>query len=190
MSNGEIIKELVDHLYNKKIIDNRERGSYAEAMVWQALVRTNSMWEWVAEGWHPWDFQKRSGSKRFRIQLKQSAAKQLWTPLRKPIHSFSTKIKNKPSYFERDHPGEQIEEQGRFCELFIFAWHGVFNETCDQRDPDQWTFYVVPEKSLGSKNSIKLVDLDSSWLEKNGGFKVSWVELGKALEDLSNNFNY
>ncbi|OGI67009.1 hypothetical protein A2823_02845 [Candidatus Nomurabacteria bacterium RIFCSPHIGHO2_01_FULL_41_91] len=168
-------------------MDNRERGSYAEAMVWQALFITDPAWEWVAAGWHPWDFQKGNGIKRIRIQLKQSAAKQLWTPRSKAIHAFSTQIKNKPSYFKRDHLDEQIEEQGRFCELFIFAWHGIFNKTCDQRNPLQWLFYVVPEKSLGSKNSVRLIDLESSWLEQNGGRKTSWIELGKVVEQLSKN---
>ncbi|KKS23923.1 MAG: hypothetical protein UU82_C0016G0005 [Candidatus Nomurabacteria bacterium GW2011_GWC2_41_8] len=187
MSNKEIIKRLIDHLYNQKIMDNRERGSYAEAMVWQALFITDPAWEWVAAGWHPWDFQKGNGIKRIRIQLKQSAAKQLWTPRGKVIHAFSTQIKNKPSYFERDHSKEPIEERGRFCELFIFAWHGIYDETCNQRDSSQWLFYVIPEKSLGSKNSVRLIDLESSWLEQNGGRKTSWIELGKVVEQLSKN---
>ena len=188
MNNEKIIKTLVNHLYNQKIMDNRERGSYAEAMVWQALSVTNPAWEWVAAGWHPWDFQKVDGSKRIRIQLKQSAAKQLWTPSGKVVHAFSTQIKNKPSYFERDHPGEKIEERGRFCELFIFAWHGITNETCDHRDPAQWLFFVVPEICLGIKNIIRLNDLESSWLEQNGGRKTSWTELGKIVEQLCKTF--
>lgn len=187
MSSEEIIKKLVDHLYDRRIMDNRERGSYAEAMVYQSLLIADTAWDWVAAGWHPWDFQKGNGANRVRIQLKQSAAKQLWTPRKKAIHAFSTQIKNKPSYFERDHPGEQIEEKGRFCELFIFAWHGILDETCDQRNPSQWSFYVVPEKSLGSKNSIQLTNLEGSWLEQNGGQKTSWIELGKVVKRLSKN---
>jgi len=188
MSNDEIIQKLlVEHLYNQKVMDNRERGSYAEAMVWQTLYATHSAWEWVAAGWHPWDFQKNRGVKRIRIQLKQSAAKQLWKPRSKPVYAFSTQIKNKPSYFLRDHPDEHIEEQGRFCELFIFAWHGISDETCDQRNTSQWLFYVIPEKSLGKQKRVMLSDLESPWLEQNGGYKTSWDELAKVVEQLSEN---
>jgi len=188
MSFEEIKTKLVDRLYNRKVMDNRERGSFAEAMVWQALGIADPAWDWVAEGWHPWDFQKGKDTKRIRIQVRQSAAKQLWTPRRKVVPAFSTKIKNKPpSYFERDHKGELIEASGRFCEIFIFAWHGIFDETCDQRDPLQWTFYVVPEKSLGNKKIVRLADLESPWLEQNGGRKASWAELGRVVEELSEN---
>jgi hypothetical protein len=188
MSNNKAIQKLlIEHLYNQKVMDNRERGSYAEAMVWQSLQATDTGWKWVAAGWHPWDFQKNLGEKRIRIQLKQSAVKQLWVPRSKPVYAFSTKIKNRPSYFLRDNPNEEIEERGRFCELFIFAWHGVFDKTCDQRDVPQWLFYVVPEKFIGNRNRITLSDLESSWLKQNGGYKTTLAELGKIVNQLSKN---
>lgn len=190
MLSEEIIQNLVDHLYNQKIMDNRERGSYAEAMVWQSLTAVDHDWRWVAAGWNPWDFQKGKGAKRIRVQLKQSAALQLWHPSGKVVHTFPTKIKNKPSYFERDHPNEPIEEQGRFCEIFIFAWHGIFDEAaCDQRDPLQWVFYVLPEKYLGDKKSVRLVDdLENDiWLEEKRCHKALWTELGDVVEQISAN---
>lgn len=44
----------------------------------------------------------------------------------------------------------------------MFAWHGEPNaELCDQRNAEQWIFYVVPEKDLpGDQKSIQLTALE------------------------------
>jgi hypothetical protein len=116
---GEIIAGLAERLFDRPIMDNRERGQYAEQLVLSAL---GPGWKSVGEGWHPWDIEGDVGGGRIRIQVRQSAIRQLWQRPKKLKPSFSTEIKDKPKYVERDHPGIVIEPRGRFCEIFVFAW--------------------------------------------------------------------
>lgn len=174
-----IIDSLARRLYFRKVMDNRERGDYAEELVAQAL---GNQWEWVGIGWHPWDFEGKVKGKRIRIQVKQSAARQIWQRPDKHSTVFQTVIKKKPTYVEKDHPGIEIEDVGRFCEIFIFAWHGINDiKNCDQREPDQWIFFVVPEKALGNLKQITLVKLESDWLSGVGGIKSTWNELNESV---------
>ncbi|MCX6781595.1 MAG: hypothetical protein NTW66_00505 [Candidatus Magasanikbacteria bacterium] len=174
----KIISGLADRLYNQPIMNNSDRGNYAEQLVASALGK---LWKPVGSGWHLWDFEGRVREKRIRIQVKQSAARQLWTPKKKPSHAFSVEAKNRPDYILRDHPKEKIEGYGRFCEIYIFAWHGIGGERCDQRIPEQWIFFVVPEKSLGKMKRIPLKKLEGDWLQKNGGVKSDWKNLRKSV---------
>jgi len=175
----KLIKNLSNRLFNQKIINNVERGYYVEELVLYALGKK---WKCVSSGWHPWDFETMMGEKRIRIQVKQSAALQIWTTNKSSKKQFVTQIKKKPVYFNRDNPGVQIEEQGRFCEIYIFAWHGITSKSkCDQRIPEQWTFFIVTEKSLGKEKFITLKKLESSWLQKVGGRKSNWKSLKDSM---------
>jgi hypothetical protein len=51
---------------------------------------------WVGIGWHPWDFETGEGSSRLRMQVRQSAAKQIWKRPDKNVPFFATSIKPKP----------------------------------------------------------------------------------------------
>lgn len=168
-----LIGALAKRLYDRPVMDNRERGAYAEQLVASALDRS---WRWVGLGWHPWDFERGSGERRLRIQVKQSAAKQIWVPRGVKTRSFSIPIRKKPSFFERDNPGEHIEEKGHFCEIFVFAWHGVAGASCDQRDPCQWAFYVVPEALFRDRSVVRLEDV------RNASLAHSWFELNEVVE--------
>jgi hypothetical protein len=163
-------------------MDNCERGQYAEQLVLTAL---GDGWKWVGAGWHPWDIESTSAAERVRIQVRQSAMRQLW---KRPKHlkpSFETRTKPKPSYTERDHPGILIEKEGRFCEIFIFAWHGIDDASCDQRLPEQWQFFVLPERALGTRKKATLAELQNAWLTDNGGRNASWETLRNAVEEVS-----
>lgn len=174
-----IISSLAKRLYDRKIMDNRERGDYAEELVAEALGK---QWKWVGIGWHPWDFEGNVDGKRIRIQVKQSAARQIWQRPKRFNPHFSIETKDKPSYVERDHLGILIEDAGRFCEIIIFAWHGVDDiKRCDHRAPNQWIFFVVPEKALAKMNRISIDKLESDWLSQEGGCKVSWNDLKKTV---------
>ena len=74
------------------------------------------------------------------MQVRQSAAKQIWKRHDKNVPFFATSIKPKPLYPQKNNPGLVIEDEGRFCEEYVFAWHGDDGADCDHRLPEQWTF--------------------------------------------------
>lgn len=178
----EQIFRLAKRLYDCPVMDNRERGDYAEQLV---ASKIEPSWRWVGIGWHPWDFETGEGSSRVRMQVRQSAAKQIWKRPEKRVPFFATTIKPKPSYVQRNNPTLTIEKHGRFCELYVFAWHGNDGAGCDHRLPEQWTFFVLPERALGLRKSVKVRELESSWLSDNGGQKASWSDLANAVEALA-----
>jgi hypothetical protein len=65
----------------------------------------------------------------------------------------------RPDYFVRDFPGEQVEDSGRYCELYVVGIHeNADPETCDQNDIDQWRFMVVPAKELNPRTRSMRLD--------------------------------
>ena len=142
---------LVKSVYNQCLINNAERGVYVEHMIALALEEMQWCLTWP---WASWDLQHPDGA---RIEVKQSAARQSWhevTP--PPPHSAVRFGINKPSqsYFSEDGKNVKTLRQ-RQADLYVFAWHpekGLKNDRrllrADHRRPDQWKFFVVPEKCL------------------------------------------
>ena len=171
----EILRLVLNHLYSGKTLNNSHRGDVVEMMVMAALGED---WKFVGLGWHPWDLQRGSGDDRVRIQVKQSAALQLWGATVNQVLSLNWSDKA-PSYFARDNPGEAIEEEGWFCELFIFGIHQEGNiDLVDQVDPRQWKFLVVPTCDL--KRGAKSITLRKA-LQKWPLY--SWIDLADAVEE-------
>ena len=45
-----------------------------------------------------------------------------------------------------------IPEKGRLAAIYVFAWHGGWNDdTTDHRDESQWEYYVIPTQDLPPK---------------------------------------
>jgi hypothetical protein len=70
-----------------------------------------------------------------------------------------------PAYISRDFPQEALEKEGWFCELFIVGVHTVEDELlCDQTDPSQWQFMVVPARDLKrGQSSMTLIKAIKRW---------------------------
>jgi len=170
----DVIQSVAVAMYSGSVLNNSHRGDVVEMMVLAAL---GSEWKFVGLGWHPWDLQRGGGTDRIRIQIKQSAALQLWGPTVKPVLSLNWSDKP-PAYFERDNPGETIESAGWFCEIFIFGIHQESDPTkVDQVDPRQWKFLVIPTCDLnrGAK-SISLTKALRIWS------LCAWHELPQAVD--------
>ena len=118
-SRDHILQSISDNMYSGRVLNNSHRGDVVEMMVLSAL---QPEWNFVGLGWHPWDLQRGTGDNRLRIQVKQSAALQLWGPTKRPAISFGWS-KKAPDYFKRDNPGESIESEGWFCEIFVVGIH-------------------------------------------------------------------
>ena len=165
---------MADQIYGAGILNNAHRGDVVEMMVLAAL---GDRWKHVGLGWHPWDLQRGEGAKRVRIQVKQTAAVQLWGKTKTRILHFGWKP-NTPRCFSRDNPGEAIEKEGWFCDLFIF---GIHDETdpaqIDQADPSQWVFMVIPTTDLEEKTrSMQLSKARPKWPP------VEWDQLGQVVD--------
>jgi len=173
-SRTEVISKVAETMFGGRILNNSHRGDLVEMMVAMAL---GADWRFVGLGWHPWDLQLGNDCNRVRIQIKQSAALQLWGPTKKPLVSLNWSSRP-PSYFQRDNPGELIESEGWFCELFVVGIHPQLDpSTVDQCDPRQWLFSVIPSKELkeGAK-SIVLKKVVEKWPP------VEWGLLKRAVD--------
>lgn len=175
-SRDEIISMVARQMYSSRIINNAHRGDLVEMMVLAAL---GTEWKLVGLGWHPWDLQYGSGQDRVRLQVKQCAALQLWGPTRQLIVTFGWK-KVAPDYFFRDHPGEDIEPEGWFCEGFVIGLHLETDPSlADQVDPAQWQFLVIPTSDLQpGQNSVALSKALKEWQP------ISWSKLSEAVETI------
>ena len=149
----EIVSKLVKNMYSERVLNNSHRGDVVEMMVLTAL---GNEWRFVGLGWHPWDLQRGAGKDRVRIQVKQTAALQLWGPTVTQALSLNWSD-NPPFYFKKNNPGKSIEREGWFCEIFVFGVHQESDPNkADQIDPQQWKFLVIPTCDLkkGAKSMV------------------------------------
>ena len=171
---GEIIDMVAKHMYSDRIINNSHRGDIVEMMVLSAL---GDEWNFVGLGWHPWDLQKSSGVNRVRIQVKQCATLQVWGKTKKLIITFGWK-KKAPDYFFRDNPGEKIETEGWFCDVFVIGLRLEDDRNIvDQVNLDQWKFLVIPTSDLErGQNTMLLSKALKKWKP------ISWTELADSIQ--------
>ena len=166
---------VAEQIYGGRILNNAHRGEVVEMMVLAAL---GDDWKHVGLGWHPWDLQRGHGTDRTRIQVKQTAAVQLWGDTVKRVLTFGWKP-NSPSYFERDNPGEEIESEGWFCDLFVFGIHDEMDRALiDQADPAQWAFMAIPVLDLKPRTNTMLLAKERTLWDA-----VSWGQLRQEVED-------
>ena len=145
---------LIETVYSGRILNNSHRGDFVEMMVLDAL---GPEWRHVGLGWNVWDLQRGTGRDRARIQVKQCAARQLWGKTKSMTFHFPWS-EQAPAYMARDFPNELVEKNGWFCELFVVGVHAIDDESlCDQTDPTQWRFMVVPSIELKQGQSSMLL---------------------------------
>ena len=147
-----IVLDEVSRPYKQRVMNNVHRSEYVEAIV--ALALRASGWTRTAP-WDSWDFEHESG---VRLEVKQSAAVQAWT-----ISGRRSAGRRSPARFDirprtgySDEDGKWVPKPGRHADLYVFAWHGVDENTVDQRNPGSWEFYVVAEYNLPERQSIGL----------------------------------
>lgn len=150
-----VAQRLVERVFNQPLISNVERGAYIECLVELALSDLRPAWS-LTDTWDAWDLQQEhSGA---RIEVKQSAAAQLWTGQASQSRSATASFDIAPrtGYYV----GSEwlaVDRPQRFADLYIFAHHDVADPNeADHRDPDQWSFYVVPERRLPDQKTISL----------------------------------
>ena len=143
---------ILSQRYDRRLINNKERGDYVETMVSELLGED---WEltWKMpkhNSWSVWDIEnKKTGRK---IEVKQSASWQAWETQKPSVPRFG--IRERYGIYLGDSGGEvgdyeQFDNPERVVDLYIFAWHGASSrKDADHRDCTQWEFYVVPTERL------------------------------------------
>lgn len=126
--------------FGRKLITNSLRGLVAEVLIAAVL---EPEWTWCAADWAGWDFECSGGLK---LEVKQSAARQTWTP----IGSVPSKCRFDIAPRTGAHVGRNLHPRiGRQADVYIFAHHFEAGDHADHCDPRQWMFYVVQERLLG-----------------------------------------
>jgi hypothetical protein len=151
-----IIDEIVEELYGKPILSNLARPLYVEKLLVRLL---GPDWKYVGGDWSGWDLEHKTS--RLRLEVKQSAARQSWADGQSGIGKPS-----KPIFDIRARTGyyvgsKRINSKGRPADLYVFAWHPVFEpaQAVDHTDPEQWEFYLLTERDLPSRKTISLSSL-------------------------------
>lgn len=136
--------------FDKSVMQHVIRSSYVEFQIGALLGQE---WEHVGRDWGGWDFQRGDT----RLEVKHSAARQSWNPAGKSSRA-SFDIAPRTGYYDG---AIWRAEPGRLGHLYVFAWHGVVDDACDQRDESQWTYFVVKTSALPDQKTIALSRLDS-----------------------------
>lgn len=89
---ADIQRKVADAAFGRPLITNVLRGQVVEAIVACAL---EPEWHWCAADYSSWDFDRADG---FRVEIKQSAARQSWATSDKPS-SCSFDIAERKGYF-------------------------------------------------------------------------------------------
>ncbi|MYC67237.1 MAG: hypothetical protein F4X12_12980 [Acidobacteriia bacterium] len=145
-----MVLEEVSRPYKQRVMNNVHRSEYVEAIV--ALALKASGWTHMTP-WDSWDFEHKSGA---RLEVKQSAAAQVWkSPEQQRPARFD--IAPRTGYWDKE--GEWVRKPGRHADLYVFAWHATDGDTADQRKAGSWEFYVVAERDLPEQKSIALTVL-------------------------------
>ena len=141
-----IVNSLTDRFFGGPLIEPVERAAYVECMVHFAL---GEEWELAAQ-WSPWDLTH--GPSGVRLEVKQATALQLWAQRPCDFGGTSTPYHVAPVagvWDESTKSWLRYRTRSRAADVYVFAWHpGCDPATIDQRLPEQWEFYVVPERAL------------------------------------------
>ena len=159
----DIIKTLAKH-YDRPLMHLGYRSDYVAGMVVHAL---GAEWRWCSLDWtrKPWDLERNDGA---RVIVKQAAALQPEdseeeTPqARTPVFAIAPLREQSANGSKGGDP--EGYPPGRPADVYVFAWHPETDlDRADQRCPDQWRFFVIPEFRLiehhPTQNTIRLTPL-------------------------------
>lgn len=136
---------LSHRLFGGPILENRFRGLFVEELVGIALEPD---WSYAGGDWAAYDFVSRC--QRWKLEVKQSAAKQSWAG--KP-GSGSFSIREAAGLWSGS-MWEEFEVPKRMADIYVFGWHALTIPETDHTNPGQWDFFVVESSDLpqGQKN--------------------------------------
>lgn len=147
LSSDSISQRVMQEFLGAPVLENSLRGYWCEAMVAEALGKECRI---TSKGWAPWDLEigptNADYPARVRIQVKNAARRQTWHQENADGSDaiFSLVYRNRPTYWGRDFPDQPCEASGFLCDIFALCYHADVDPiSADQRDPAQWTIYLV-----------------------------------------------
>ena len=174
------------------LVDNRNRGVFAEWMVGKSLDCIDADASRVE-----WDsFDLLYGE--VKVEVKASGYSQTWNPHNATVPKFTisgrkwtwlTKFETETLNlrgleYERRRSGVWIKNDPpeRSADVYVFCLHKALPATNENvADPDTWTFWVVTteklDNELGAQKTLGLKKLDSL------AGRVSWNEIRAAVDD-------
>lgn len=128
-------------------MQNSWRGEWAERLV---LALLGEGWRQTGADWASHDIERGDG---LRVEVKQAAARQSWHQEDAAPSRPTFDIAGRTGYYE-----ETVWRPvpGRRAHVYVFAWHGIADRTCDHTDIQQWRFHVVSSELLPDQKTIGL----------------------------------
>ncbi len=156
------------------LLSNAARGVLAEYIVACALGVADG----VRATWEPYDLETEEGVK---VEVKSSAYIQSWYQNRYSLPRFRIG----KSYGWDANTNTSTDEQRRHSDVYVFCLlHHKDQATVDPFDLDQWTFYVLPTRTLdrevGAQKSIGI-----SGLNRLGAVKTEYKKLRQVVSELA-----
>ncbi len=140
------------------LVDNRNRGIFAEWLVGQALGAIEE--EGVR---HEWDAYDLLYKKKIKVEVKASGRSQTWNLFEPSKPNFNIAPRWRHWVAETD---EWIvhEQPVRFADVYVFCLHEPVPATKENVcDPDTWKFWVISRKTLddelGAQKSVGVATL-------------------------------
>ena len=146
-----VVKRLVEHVYDRPLINNVERGAFVECLVEIVMRSADPRWR-LTETWDPWDIEHPvTGA---RLEIKQSSVLQSWPSPpsggRNATPSFGIPLRDNYWWTCPEDEYHTIPTKvQRYADVYVFAWHcETDNAFADHREARQWKFFVVREHEL------------------------------------------
>ena len=143
----DIMDRAATEAFGSPLILNVLRSLVVEAIVATALP---DGWVWCSSDYSNWDFRHCSGVK---LEVKQSAARQSWRSRSGKPSKCSWDIAPRTGFWE---DGIWVERAGRNAEIYVLAYHHVFDDSADHRDVRQWRFFVLLDTLLPGTRRLSL----------------------------------
>jgi len=144
----DLDRKVFDAVFGRKVIQNNFRATYFEFIVGELL---GPDWRHFGLEWAGFDFLGPQGE---RLEVKQSAARQSWAAGKAGYAPPQFDIRERTGRWEGP---KWIPGPGRQAHIYVFGWHPVTDEEqCDQRDPEQWEYYVARADQLPPQKGISL----------------------------------
>ena len=167
--------------YDRSVMSNTHRATYAECLVGELLAPD---WEppWI-RGYDraPWDLHNGFGT---YLKIEHAALLRPWRRGRGLVRRQMPRFDIAPPSGFWTADDVWIDKAGHHADLHVFAWHGVDDgPLTDQREPDQWQFFVVPTTSLPEHQpDIGLDDLKG--MTDAVGYETLWFRVKDIVDKL------
>lgn len=127
------------------LVDNRNRGIFAEWLVGQALGVIDA--SKFRQEWDVWDLQYQHAS----IEVKTSGLNQYWSPLRRSRPSFGITVP-KQVYCEKTKKRHANDQGTRPADVYVFCLHMSLPATnANVACPYTWVFWVIAGRTLDDR---------------------------------------